>query len=120
MDNYAGEFIVKKVILKIVAMVLWAATALIAGYEIFLARHIVSTYYMRYLDRISIPVNVLERLSATGIGNIAAFIMAVIAIVIVVGGWDYHWSHGGEKRSFILLGITIVFQMIVLGLYVTL
>ena len=108
----------KKVIFKFIAMILWGVTAILAGYEVFLARHIVSNLYIRLLDRYALPINVLERLSATGVGNIAALIMAIVAIVIVVGGWDYHWSHAGEKRSFILLGCTLVFQVIVFGLYI--
>jgi len=107
----------KKIILKTVAMLLWSLTAVIAGYEVFIARYIVSNLYFLLLVRLSTPINVLERLSATGIGNISALIMAIVAIVIVVGGFDYHWTYGGDKRSFKLLAWTIVFQLLFIGLY---
>jgi len=101
-------------------MVLWALTALLAGYEVFLARHIVSRLYLRLLDRLDLTVNVLERLGATGLGNIAALVMAGLAIAIVVGGFDYHWKYGGQKRSFRLLAWTLGLQVIVLVMYITL
>ncbi len=108
----------RQIILQGVSMLLWALTALLAGYEVFLTRHIVSRLYLKILDRLSLPINVLERLGATGLGNIASLIMAILAIMIVVGGFDYHWSHGGEKRSFKLLGWTFGFQIIILALYI--
>ena len=104
--------------LKIIAMLLWSITAYLAGYQVFLVRHMVSVWYLRLLNAISTPINVLERLSATGLGNIASVFMALLALVIVVGGWDYHWSYGGEWRSFKLLGWTLLFEFLILGLYI--
>ena len=98
-------------------MLLWAITAYLAGYQIFLIRSIVSKAYLSVLENFSVPINVLERLSATGVGNIASLIMAIIGIVIVVGGFDYHWSHGGESRSFKVLGITFAFQFTIQAIY---
>jgi hypothetical protein len=109
---------VKKVILKIIAMLLWAVTAFVAGYEVFLARHIVRAVYLRLFDKFFFPPSITERLSATAVGNIAALIMAIIAIAIVVGGFDYHWTHGGEKKSFKVFAWTFLFQFIVFGLYI--
>ena len=110
----------KNIVLKGVSLILWAVTAYLAVYEIFLVRSIVSKIYLGVLDRLSLPINVLEVLSATGLGNIASLIMAVVAIVIVVGGWDYHWKFRGDPRSFKLLGWTFAFQIVVLVLYVLL
>jgi len=95
-------------------MVLWIATAILAGYEIFLARYIVTQLYFLVQNSREVPITVLTKLSATGVGNIASFGMAIVAIVIVVGGFDYHWRHGGEKKSFQLLVLTIIFQSIFL------
>lgn len=95
---------------------LWGVTAYLAIYEIFLVRSIVSTIYLGVLERLSQPINVLEKLSATGLGNVASLIMAILAVVIVVGGWDYHWKFGGEPRSFRLLGWTLTFQLALLAL----
>jgi hypothetical protein len=113
-----GDLVVKKIILKTIAMLLWAITAVIAGYEVFVTRYIVTNLYFLLLNRYSIPINVLERLSATGVGNIGALFMAIIAIVIVVGGFDYHWSYGGEAKSFKLFALTFIFQFIVIGLHI--
>jgi hypothetical protein len=99
-------------------MLLWALTAYLAGYQIFLVRSIVLRVYLNLLENFSIPITVQDRLSAAGVGNLASLIMAIIAIVIVVGGFDYHWSHGGEPRSFKLLAGTLAFQLFIQALYI--
>jgi hypothetical protein len=109
---------VKKVIQKTIAMLLWAVTAFLAGYEVFLARHIIRHLYLRLFEVFFFPTGVTERLSATAIGNIAALVMSIIAIAIVVGGFDYHWTHGGERRSLKVFAWTFLFEFIVLGIYV--
>jgi hypothetical protein len=107
----------KNIALKVVSMLLWALTAYLAGYQIFLMRAIVTSVYLKLLENFDVPINVLERLSATGVGNIASLLMAILAIVIVVGGFDYHWSHGGEPRSFKILALTLAFQLSIQILY---
>ena len=102
--------------IKTIAMLLWALTAVVAGYEIFLTRYIVSQLYFLLLQWREIPITILDRLSATGVGNVASLGMAIVAIVIVVGGFDYHWKHAGERRSSIILGLTILFQLTILGI----
>lgn len=99
-------------------MILWGVSAYLAGYEIFLSRSIVSRLYLLTLVYYSIPINVLERLSATGIGNVSSLLMAIIAIAIVVGGFDFHWMYGGSKRSFTVLGLTLIPQFIFLAIYI--
>lgn len=107
----------KKIALKSLSMLLWALTAYLAGYQIFLIRGIVTSVYLKMLENFAVPINVLERLSATGVGNIASLLMAILAIVIVVGGFDYHWSHGGEPRSYKILALTLAFQLFIQILY---
>ena len=89
-----------KAIHKIIAVLLWVVTALLAVYEVFLIRYIVKHFYLLFFDHFVFSPRVTERLTATAIGNIAALIMAIIAIAVVVGGFDYHWSYGGERRSY--------------------
>ena len=102
----------KQILLRSASMILWGLTAVIAGYEVFLTRYIVTQVYFLILQNLDVSINVLERLSATGIGNIASLGMAIIAIAIVVGGFDFHWRHGGKRRSFIWLAITLLFQAV--------
>lgn len=108
----------KSSLLKIVSMLLWGVTAYLSGYEIFITRTLVSTLFLLALDHFSVQVSVLEKIGATGIGNIASLMMAFVAIAIIVGGFDYHWSYGGTKRSFQVLLITLVLQLAYLGIYV--
>jgi hypothetical protein len=98
----------------IIASILWFITSWLAVQEIFLARSMVISIYFRVLDRYSLPVNVLERLSAAATGNLAALGMAIVAIVIVIGGFDYHWNHVGEKRSYKIFAWTFAFELVFL------
>jgi hypothetical protein len=101
-------------------MFIWLITTILAGYEVFLARHIAYYSYLWIVDKYILPVNIIERIRGIGIGNLASLVMAIIAIVIVVGGFDYHWEHAGEWKSYRVLAITIVFQLIILVLYIVL
>ena len=104
----------KPILLKTTTMILWTGTAILAGYEIFLTRYIVTQLYFLVQNNREVPITVLTKLSATGVGNIASLGMAIVAIAIVVGGFDYHWRHGGEKKSFQILVLTLIFQSIFL------
>ncbi len=108
----------KNVLHKVLVVFLWGLTSLLAGYEIFLVRRIVEMIYFRILARWSETINMTDRLSATGIGNIASLFMAILAIVIVVGGIDYHWSNAGEPRSYKWFVITLAFQLAVFVPYI--
>jgi len=108
----------KSTLLKTSSMLLWGVTAYLAGYEIFITRTLVSTLFLLTLERFSARISVLEKIGATGIGNIASLLMAIVAIAIIVGGFDFHWSYGGTKRSYTVLLITLVLQLAYLGIYV--
>jgi hypothetical protein len=109
---------VKNFLTKLVAMSLWALTAITAGYEVFLVRHIVRYFYLRLFDIFFFPPSITERLTATAVGNIASFFMTVIVIAIVVGGFDYHWSNAGKRKSNIILAGTFMFEISIFGLYI--
>ena len=108
----------KMILNKSIALTLWAGSAILAGYEVFLARHIVRYLYLRLFEVFFFPTSITERLTATGVGNIAALLMAIIAIAIVVGGFDFHWIHAGEKRSYKIFAWTFLFEFIVLAIYI--
>jgi hypothetical protein len=110
----------KEIVYKVISLLLWAVTSILAGYEIFLTRSIVYTLYARVVTAFSIPFNVLERLSASATGNLSSLVMAIIALAIVVGGIDFHWKHAGEPRSFKVFALTFGFQLAVLALYILL
>ena len=70
----------KTALLKSISMLLWGATAYLAGYEIFITRTLVSNVVLIALNHFAIQVSVLEKIGATGIGNIASLMMAMVAI----------------------------------------
>jgi hypothetical protein len=105
-----------RIIHIIIAVILWFITSWIAVQEIFLARSMFISIYFRILQILSLPATIRERLTAPVIGNLAAFVMAVVAIVIVIGGFDYHWNHVGEKKSYKVFAWTLAFQLVFLAL----
>ena len=74
----------KENIIKTISMLLWSLTAVLAAYEVFLIRYIVTQLYFIVMEWREVPITVLEKLSATGVGNVASLGMAIVAIVIVV------------------------------------
>lgn len=107
----------KKGTLIFLSMLLWALSAIIAGYQIFLTRHIVRYFYIRTLQLLSLPSSITERLTATAVGNIAALFMAFFAMAIVIFGFDFHWSCAGKRRSFKVLRWTFLFQFTIFAIY---
>lgn len=108
----------KSALLKTIAMLLWGVTAYLAGYEIFITRTLVSTLFLMAVEHFGVRISVLEKIGAIGIGNLVSLFMAIVAIAIIVGGFDFHWSFGGTKRSFKVLLITLVFQLAYLAIYI--
>ncbi len=109
----------KNALQKIVAMGLWLISALLAGYEVFLVRHIVRHTYLWLHEIFVFSPRTVERLTASAIGNLAAVLMAFVAIAIVIGGFDYHWSYAGQRKSYKLLAFTFILELAILGTYIT-
>jgi len=104
----------KWIVSKVIAMLLWAFTAIVAGFEIFFTRAMSISIYYKLQEG---PIHILHRITAAPIGNIAALVMAIVAIAIVVGGFDYHWKYAGEYRSYRLFAWTFAFQFAFWALY---
>ncbi len=120
MENEKANTNTKWIFSKVIAMLFWALTAIIAGLEIFFTRAMSESIYYRLQIMRSIPINILHRLTAPAIGNIAALIMAIVAIAIVIGGFDYHWKYAGEYRSYKTFAWTFAFQLAFWALYLIL
>ena len=117
METERGNINSKWIFSKAVAMLLWAFTAVNAGMEIFFTRAMTVSFYYKIQGARSIPINIVQRLTAAPIGNIASLIMAIVAIAIVVGGFEYHWKYAGEHRSYKTFAWTFAFQLTFWALY---
>jgi hypothetical protein len=97
----------RRALLKVLALVLWLGTAVVALYEIYLLREIFLSIYARFWD---------DPWVATTLGNGGVFILALCWIALVIGGGEFHYLHFGERRSWRLFGWTIVVELLILSL----
>lgn len=99
---------------------LWLVTAVLAFYEILVVREIVFSLYARLVAALGNNVQVTERFLATALGQASVYIMVVVAIAIVIGGFEYHHKRVGDPRSRKILLWTLGIQVgiLLLGLIV--
>jgi hypothetical protein len=93
---------------------LWLGTAILAVYLIALVPDIVMSIYAWLLVFIGRTVQVRSAFEAAALGQGATILMAIIAIAIIVGGFEYHRKHVGETRSLKVLGWTLGIQLLTL------
>lgn len=94
---------------------LWLATAVLAVYEINLVREIVDSIYGRWLIGTDRTSQVRSAFEATAIGQGITVVMAVLAIAIIIGGFEYHSKRVGETKSLKVLAGTLAIQIFILA-----
>jgi hypothetical protein len=95
---------------------MWLATAVLAGYQIALVPNIVISIYARLtvlFDQTTLTRSTFE---AAALGQGATIVMAIFAITIIIGGFEYHRKHVGETRSLKVLIWTLGIQLSILVL----
>ena len=99
---------------------LWLATAVLAFYEILVVRDIVFSLYARLVAALDNSVQVTDRFLATALGQASVYIMVVVAIAIIIGGFEYHHKRVGNPRSRKILLWTLGIQVgiLLLGLII--
>ncbi len=105
---------VKKTAVYLVVAILWLLTSGIAFWEIFTVRAMVIRVAIRtFMERDGLSL-IMANAKADPIGKIVAILMTVIAIIVVVFGFDYHLDHAGKLKSWKLFGWTFGFQLFIL------
>ena len=97
----------------IITAVLWLGSSFIAFWQVLLIRNIAVGLYLRYA--VTNP-NLTQQLidGQVGlIGLISAFVGAIVAIAIVIGGAEFHYRNTGTQKSRRLFAYVFVFQLVV-------
>lgn len=96
--------------------VLWALTAFLAVWEIFVIRAMVVRVATRYFMSQAGLTRTMASVHANTYGKGATLFMALIAIMVVILGFDYHFAHVGKRRSWKTFAWTLGIQGLILGL----
>ena len=100
----------------IVTAVLWLITSLIALWEILLIRDIGIALFLRYASRnMNAPDYILTG-QANVIGQLFVILGAIVAILIVPAGADFHYRYFGKPASWRMFAYVLCFQLIVFTL----
>jgi len=95
---------------------LWLATVILAVYEISLVRNIVGSIYAHVLALADRSTQVIAAFEATALAQGITVGMAILAIAIIIGGFEIHSKHVGETKTLKILAWTLGIQMIILVL----
>lgn len=102
--------------LHALTFVLWALTAFLAIWEIFVVRAIVVRIATRYFMGQVGLTRTMAGVHANTYGKGVTLFMALIAIMVVLLGFDYHFAHVSERRSWKIFAWTLGIQVAILGL----
>jgi hypothetical protein len=96
---------------------LWLITAVLAFFEVLAARDIVFNVYARFVVAFNGTVRTADYAVATWLAQAAVYVMVVVAIAIIIGGFEYHRQHVGQPRSLKVLLWTLGIQLAILLVY---
>jgi hypothetical protein len=80
-------------------------------------RDIVFNMYARLVIMFNGTVQATDYAVATWLGQGTAYVMVVVAIAIVIGGFEYHRQHINQPRSLRVLLWTLGIQLAILLVY---
>jgi hypothetical protein len=103
----------EKVIVPIVAFILWAVTVVLAFWHIVVVPDVLIQLYGRLVANMP---QMSAYWTAVNLQNWVIFLLAVVFIAVVLGGGEYHYRHYGQSRSWKLLAWTIGIQLLILAL----
>jgi hypothetical protein len=92
-------------------------TAVLALFEILAVRDIVFNLYAHFMASSEAFVRYVNYYTATALGQAAVYVMVVVAIAVVVGGFEYHRQHVGQPQSQKILLWTLGIQLAILVAY---
>jgi hypothetical protein len=104
----------EKIGASLAAFLLWAASAVLGLWEIWIVREMMLRVYVRFWAGDKLSGN--DYWLSVGLGNWLVFILAVVWIGVVIGGGEYHAKHVGQPKSWKLFARTIGVQVAILVL----
>ncbi len=101
-----------KILSGALVFVLWAATAVLGLYEVFLVREMLFRIYARFWS--SYGGRGRDYWRALALGNWALIPLGIVWIALVVGGGEYHCKRVGQRSSWKLFGRTFAVEVFTL------
>jgi len=93
---------------------LWLGTTILAIYEISLVRNIADSIFTQWLLLSGRNPQIRAAFEATALGQGITIVMAILAIAIIIGGFEYHSKRVGEPKALRVLAWTLGFQIFIL------
>jgi hypothetical protein len=98
----------------VLAFILWAATAALGLFEIWVVHEMVLRVFARFFANGS--ASEYDYWGGIALGNWVVFILAVVWIGLVIGGGEYHYKYVGQPKSWRLFARTIAVELSILVL----
>jgi hypothetical protein len=99
---------------RLIAVLLWLTTSVLALYEVWLVREMVLRVYARFMAD-GAPFGA-DYDTALAMGNWLVFALGVVWIGLVIGGGEYHTKHVGTSKSWRLFARTMAVELAILVL----
>jgi hypothetical protein len=100
--------------LRLLAIVLWAATSALGFLEIVIVREIVLRIYVHFTG--ASGHYSIGYWGGHALGSVTVLIMGVATIALVIGGGEHHVRHFGTPKSWELFRRTIAVELSILVL----
>jgi hypothetical protein len=93
---------------------MWLMTAILAVYQIALVREIVLSIYAWVLFWTGRNAQVRTDFEAAALGQWVTIVMAILAIVLIIGGFEYYHKRVGDAKALKILSWTLGIQGLIL------
>jgi hypothetical protein len=106
-----------KVTSAVVAFVLWLATAAVGLWQITIVREMLFALFARFSGVSISGYEIFKQAQlAAALGTWLVVILAIVWIIVFVGGAEYHYRHVGTPRSWRLFAWTIGVELAIFAL----
>ena len=106
----------KKFSAYLVTYGMWLLTAVLAVYQIALVREIVLSIYAWFLFLTGRNAQVRTDFETAALGQGVIVVMAIFAIAVIIGGFEYCHKRVGDAKALKILGWTLGIQVLILVL----
>jgi peptidoglycan/LPS O-acetylase OafA/YrhL len=106
--------VLKRPAIYVVVVVLWLLTSFLAYWEIWTVRALIVRVATRYFMTQAGFSLIMANAKADPYGKVTAILMTIIAIVVIIFGFDYHFEYAGQSKSWKLFAWTFGFQLLIL------
>lgn len=109
------ELASRKPLAYVLAFGMWSLTAVIAVWEVLLVRAAAQRLLIRFFLGHGSPSELLATVRALPISNVVGLLMGVLALAILIGGFDFYFEQAGKRRSWVIFSWTLGIQLALLA-----